>query len=99
MGLFYLITKPIRITSQSATLIDNIFTNINKGQVMSGILMSDISDQLPIFKVIKHDKIIKQICPENTRKNRLLKAQETLNKDLKNQKRGCTLSKRCKCAI
>ena len=42
------ITKPTRITSRSATLIDNIFTN-SKALQTSGIVISDISDHLPIF--------------------------------------------------
>jgi hypothetical protein len=49
---FYpLITKPTRITSHTATLIDNIFTNnIDKiDSSINGILFSDISDHLPII--------------------------------------------------
>ena len=42
------ITKPTRITSRSASLIDNIFTN-SKAYQTSGIVISDISDHLPIF--------------------------------------------------
>ena len=44
------INNPTRITTTSATLIDNIFTNVltkNK----SGIIYHDISDHLPIFTV------------------------------------------------
>ena len=47
-SLYASIVKPTRITSKSATLIDNIFTN-NLANQTSGILMSDISDHLPIF--------------------------------------------------
>ena len=48
-GLFPKITKPTRVTSISATLIDNIYTN-NVFQVnCSGILCNDITDHLPIF--------------------------------------------------
>ena len=42
------ITRPTRITSKSATLIDNIFTNSKTCQT-SGIIITDISDHLPIF--------------------------------------------------
>jgi hypothetical protein len=42
------ITKPTRITSKSATLIDNIFTNSHTEQ-KAGILVIDVSDHLPIF--------------------------------------------------
>ena len=45
---FYpLITKPTRLTSHTATLIDNIFTN-NIDSSINGIIFSDISDHLPI---------------------------------------------------
>ena len=47
-SLYASIVKPTRITSKSATLIDNIFTN-NLANQTSGILMSDIGDHLPIF--------------------------------------------------
>ena len=45
-----LITKPSRITAQSATLIDNIFTNaIHDNAIVQGLLYTDISDHLPVF--------------------------------------------------
>nr|XP_049579035.1 uncharacterized protein LOC125970572 [Syngnathus scovelli]XP_049579036.1 uncharacterized protein LOC125970572 [Syngnathus scovelli] len=46
-----MITKPTRITENSATLIDIIFTNILDRDHLSGILYSDISDYLPIFSI------------------------------------------------
>ena len=48
-----LINHPTRITSHSATLIDNIFVNNPSimQQLISGILFSDISDHLPIFTI------------------------------------------------
>ena len=46
------ITKPTRVTSHSATLIDNIFcNNILNEQALSGILYTDISDHHPIFYI------------------------------------------------
>ena len=51
MNLYPLITKPSRITQHSATLIDNIFTNVLDSNVTSGLLLTDISDHLPIFMV------------------------------------------------
>ena len=47
-SLYPSITKPTRITSNSATLIDNIFTN-SKSYQTSGIIITDISDHLPVF--------------------------------------------------
>ena len=48
--LLPVITKPTRITSQTATLIDHIYTNTTNSLV-SGIVTVDISDHLPIFCV------------------------------------------------
>ena len=47
-SLYPSVTKPTRITSTSATLIDNIFTNSNSFQT-SGIIISDVSYHLPVF--------------------------------------------------
>jgi hypothetical protein len=52
---FPIITLPTRITSHTATLIDNIFTNHPDNYSFSGLLLSDISDHLPIF-YITHDQ-------------------------------------------
>ena len=46
---FPLINRPTRITSNTATLIDNIFTNNLDTYSFSGLLFTDISDHLPIF--------------------------------------------------
>jgi hypothetical protein len=56
-----LINRPTRITQNSASLIDNIFSNTLPTQnAISGILTTDISDHLPIFHITrctvkKHD--------------------------------------------
>ena len=44
-----LISNPTRLTSYSATLIDNIFTNNLVPSVFSGIILNDLSDHLPAF--------------------------------------------------
>ena len=51
LGLFPLIDKPTRITVQSATLIDNIFSNVLNVSHECGLLLADISDHLPVFCV------------------------------------------------
>ena len=51
MSLFPKITRPSRISSHSATLIDNIFRNDIENNTMSGLLINDISDHLPVFCV------------------------------------------------
>ena len=47
-----LINKPTRITNTSATLIDNLFTNVLPSP-KCGIILTDISDHLPIFKILQ----------------------------------------------
>ena len=49
---FPLITRPTRITSHTATLLDNIFINSLDSVCNSGLLFSDISDHLPIFSIL-----------------------------------------------
>ena len=58
MSLFPEITRPSRVTSHCATLIDNIFTNDMENNTERGLLINDISDNLPVFTVydIKHTK-------------------------------------------
>ena len=48
LSLVPVITKPTRITEESATLIDNIFTS-NPNNFNSGIIITDISDHFPVF--------------------------------------------------
>ena len=53
-----MITKPTRITSSSATLIDNIFTNsVNASKCLKCIVPLDISDHYPIVYIQQHDHI------------------------------------------
>lgn len=51
LGFLPKITRPSRITSHSATLIDNIFSNDMDNNTVSGLLINDISDHLPVFTV------------------------------------------------
>ena len=53
IGLYPLIDKPSRITQYSATLIDNIFTNDLTNQIISGLLINDISDHFPIVSLTR----------------------------------------------
>ena len=46
-----LITRPTRLSSHSCTLIDNIFSNVDK-ETESGVILSDISDHCQIFAKI-----------------------------------------------
>ena len=49
-----LILQPIRITSHSNTLIDNIFSNVIDPDIISGNLTATISDHLPQFAIISN---------------------------------------------
>ena len=44
-----LINRPALLTSHSATLIDNIFTNFSSQTTDNGIILNDLSDHLPVF--------------------------------------------------
>lgn len=63
MSLYPKITRPSRITLHCATLIDNIFTNDIVHNTISGLLISDISDHLPVFTVYDND--YKTNLPDN----------------------------------
>lgn len=51
-----LITKLTCVTSHSATLIDNIFTNCFQQSILNGLILNNISDHFPLL-------ISKRICP------------------------------------
>lgn len=53
LALLPLISKPTRVTEDTATLIDNIFIT-NPQNYLSGILISDLSDHLPIFVILQN---------------------------------------------
>ena len=46
-----LITRPTRITSHSATVIDNVFQNSLQNNLLSGLSFTDISDHLTNFVI------------------------------------------------
>ena len=51
-SLFPNITKPTRVTGQTATLIDNIFSSdIGNQDIFNGILYTDITDHFPVFHI------------------------------------------------
>ena len=53
IGLHQIIEKDTRITSTSASLIDHVYTNNVENITCSGTILTDISDHLPIFALIK----------------------------------------------
>ena len=53
-GAIPLINRPTRVTTSSATLIDNIFTNcVFDTSLKNGIIKTSISDHFAIFAAIK----------------------------------------------
>ena len=72
-----LISNPTRLTSYSATLIDNIFTNNLSQNILNGIVLNDLSHHLLVFayfsgKTLTRDGenkvFINKITNENLRK-------------------------------
>ena len=49
-NMFPLIDRPTRITSSTATLLDNIFTNVLSHKIQSGIFVTELTDHYPIFQ-------------------------------------------------
>ena len=82
-GLLPMITKPTRITSSSATLIDNIFVDdLFYANAESGIIMDDSSDHLPCYCVLRnlnpHRTEDIEITSRDTRKKNLENLKEHL---------------------
>ena len=83
-GLFPTVTRPTRVTHNSATLIDNIMISRNLYDTCKvGIIISDISDHLPCFLVVPKLKRVKGEPEYITKRDTLDKAMKRLNKDLK----------------
>ena len=61
---FPLITRPSRITSHTATLIDNIFVNNFFVRSRSGLIFTDISDHLPVFSIHSDTTLVNR-CRQN----------------------------------
>ena len=62
--LYPLISRPTRLTSNSATLIDNIFTNNISASCDNGLIINYLSDHLPIFTLCYTDAHSSTIKPK-----------------------------------
>lgn len=78
MSLFPIITRPSRITSYCATLIDNIFTNNIENNTVNGLLIIDISDHLPVFTV--YDCKYRINKPDKQTEFRRVRSEESINR-------------------
>ena len=65
LGFFPQITRPTRLSGESNTLIDNIFTNNFCNPHLAGILVTPVSDHLVQFCIIKKNIGTLQIIPQN----------------------------------
>lgn len=54
-GYHPLITKPSKFSRKSSTIIDNIFYN-NLKETVNGLIVSDVSDDLPVFAAFDCEK-------------------------------------------
>ena len=61
-GFFPKIDRPTRITNTSATLIDNIITDVHDKNLISGIWTASVSDHLPIFLSLPHQILKRTPC-------------------------------------
>ena len=60
-AFFALTSKPTRLTSYSATLIDNIVTNNLSQNVLNGIVViNDLSDHLPVFTYFGNETLTRR---------------------------------------
>jgi hypothetical protein len=65
-GFYQLIDKPTRITLNSATLIDNILTNVHSEKLSPAIWLTDISDHLPVLVTIPSKKSLPNMKSSET---------------------------------
>ena len=56
-GLLPQIVQPSRIQGESATIVDNIFTNVCNNLIHCGNILTDLSDHLSQFLSVHRDKI------------------------------------------
>ena len=59
-GFLELISLPTRVTEATATLIDHVYTNSNKTNFDSSIILSDISDHFPILTILDGKRMNKK---------------------------------------
>src|SRR5271165_2481997 len=71
--MFPAVSKPTRVTENSATLIDNIFVNGLNCDISSAIIYNDLSDHYPVAVHLKRNMIpktnfknnyVRKYCPE-----------------------------------
>ena len=83
---FPLITKPTRVTTETATLIDHIITNNfhSTTQHYQGILCSSISDHYAIFHITDNTKVTSSALPTSFYRDHSTKNIEKFKEELQN---------------
>ena len=61
MSLFPLLNQPTGISNQCHSIIDNIYTNSMNEDIISGVIIADISEHFPIFSFLQIDIHKKEI--------------------------------------
>ena len=59
-GFLEIISLPTRVTQATATLLDHIYTNSNKKDFNTSIILTDISDHFPILTIMNGKKKIEK---------------------------------------
>ena len=67
-GYYPLISLPTRLTDNTATLIDNIWTNKVETKIGSGLVTVRVSDHLPIFAFVGGDRENGQVREQGRRR-------------------------------
>ena len=74
MSCYPLITKSTHYVKSLNSLIDNIFTNSKSIPIDIGIIINDISDQLPIYTIYNsYKRILQMIKNSNVSDNYMIK--------------------------
>ena len=79
-GFIPYITKPTRITSTTATLIDHLYFNHTHTEYDSGIIITDMTDHFGIFHLIYGIPTVHNIKYKQTRQLNILKFKTLLTK-------------------
>ena len=62
LGCSQIINSPTRVSQQSATLIDHIYTNLLNNEIKANIIIDNITDHFPILVTLKQVKPPKQLA-------------------------------------
>ena len=78
-GVIPLVNRPTRVTKNTATCIDHIYTNSYHDQnILSGIIKNDLSDHFPVFLI--YENINATTFPDKVNKQIKIINKSTLNK-------------------